>query len=36
MSEADEEIIGYDVAAVEAWVDEHVDSLEPPFVLTKL
>ncbi len=32
----DAQIIGYDVAKVEAWVDEHVDSLEPPFVWTKL
>ncbi len=36
MSTTGEEIIGYDVAAVEAWVGEHVDSLEPPFVWTRL
>jgi aminoglycoside phosphotransferase (APT) family kinase protein len=35
-TEAGEEIIGYDIAKVEAWVDEHVESLEPPFVWTKL
>jgi len=31
-----EDPIGYDVAAVEAWVDTHVAKLEPPFVWTKL
>jgi aminoglycoside phosphotransferase (APT) family kinase protein len=31
-----EEIIGYDVDAVEAWVKENVPSLEPPFTWTKL
>ena len=32
----DDAIIGYDVANVEAWVDAHVESLEPPFEWTKL
>jgi len=31
-----EEIIGYEVAAVEAWVDAQVESLQPPFTWTKL
>ena len=30
------EIPGYDIAAVEAWVAEHVQSLTPPFEWTKL
>lgn len=28
--------VGYEVPAVEAWVDEHVASLTPPFAWTKL
>ncbi|WP_420626450.1 phosphotransferase family protein [Candidatus Poriferisodalis sp.] len=30
------EVVGYDVPAVEAWISENVDGLEPPFTWTQL
>jgi len=36
VTDTTEEIIGYEVDAVEAWVGEHVESLTPPFTWTKL
>ena len=35
MSEGDE-IVGYDVAAVEHWIRENTEGLEPPFEWTRL
>ena len=29
-------VVGYDVPAVEAWISENVDGLEPPFDWTQL
>ena len=30
------EIVGYDVAAVEAWISQNIEGLEPPFEWTRL
>ena len=31
-----EEIIGYDVEAVESWINENTEGLEPPFEWVQL
>ncbi|WP_419841334.1 phosphotransferase family protein [Candidatus Poriferisodalis sp.] len=35
-AEATAAVVGYDVPAVEAWISENVDGLEPPFAWTQL